>query len=68
MAQAGDWNRVLSALKVGDEVELMFESRGEKKAARVTVEKDSRLTIVPLERRAPKQEAMRAAWLGSRVK
>jgi predicted metalloprotease with PDZ domain len=68
IAQVGDWNTVLSALKVGDQVELVFESRGEKKTARVTVEKDPRLTIAPMKQRAPAQDATRAAWLGSRVK
>ena len=46
IAQAGDWERVLSTLTPGTEVELVFESRGEKKTARVTAEKNDRLEVV----------------------
>ena len=66
--QAGDWERVLSTLTPGTEVELTFESRGEKKTARVTAEKNDRLEVVPSPDRTPQQEAIRTAWLGTRVK
>jgi predicted metalloprotease with PDZ domain len=68
IAQPGDWERVLSALTPGTDVDLVFESRGEKKSARVTVDKGDRLEVVPMPERTPQQEALRAAWLGSRVK
>ena len=68
IAQAGDWERVVSTLTPGTDVELTFESRGEKKTARVTPEKNDRIEVVPSAGRTPKQEAFRAAWLGSRVK
>ena len=67
IAQLGDWNKVVSSLKVGDQVELVFESRGERKTARLTVGKDPRLVIAPATQRTPAQEALRAAWLGSRI-
>jgi predicted metalloprotease with PDZ domain len=68
IAQAGDWERVLSALTPGTEVDLVFESRGEKKTARVTVEKNDRLDVVPLPERTPQQETLRAGWLASKVR
>ena len=68
IAQAGDWERVVSALTPGTEVELTFESRGEKKTMPVTPEKNDRMEVVPSADRTPKQEAFRASWLGSKVK
>ena len=68
IAQAGDWERVLSTLTPGTEAELVFESRGEKKTARVTVQKNDRFETVPTPERTPQQDAMRAGWLGSRAK
>ena len=68
IAQAGDWERVVAALTPGAEVELTFESRGEKKTARVTPVKNDRIEVVPNAEVTPKQEALRAAWLGSKVK
>jgi predicted metalloprotease with PDZ domain len=68
IAQAGDWERVASALTPGTEVELTFESRGEKKTVRVTPEKNDRVEVVPSAERTPKQEALRAGWLGSRAR
>ena len=67
MTQAGDWERVLSTLTPGTEVELVFESRGEKKTARVSVQKNDRLETVPSPDRTPQQEAIRTAWLGSKA-
>ncbi|BCS31101.1 hypothetical protein TBR22_A03010 [Luteitalea sp. TBR-22] len=66
IAQAGDWERVLSTLTPGTEVELVFESRGEKKTAKVVVEKNDRLEIVPMDARTPQQEALRSGWLSSK--
>ncbi len=54
--------------RAGAEVDLVFESRGEKKTARVTVEKNDRLEVVPMAERTPQQEALRAAWLSSKVR
>jgi S1-C subfamily serine protease len=68
IAQPGDWERVLSTLTPGTEIELVFESRSEKKTARVVVEKNDRLEIVPMTTRTPQQEALRLAWLSSRAK
>ena len=68
IAQAGDWERVLSTVTPGTEIELTFESRGEKKTARVTAAKNGRLEVVPSAERTPQQEAIRAGWLGTRVK
>ena len=68
IAQAGDWERVLSTLTPGTEVELTFESRGEKKTVRVTAGKNDRIEVVPSPDRTPQQEAIRTAWLGSHVK
>jgi predicted metalloprotease with PDZ domain len=68
IAQAGDWERVLSAITPGTEVEMTFESRGEKKTARVTTEKNDRFEVVPSPDRTPQQEAIGKAWLGTRVK
>ncbi len=66
--QVQDWNAVVATLTVGNEVELVFESRGERKSARVTVEADPRVTIVPAAARTPKQAAVRDGWLASRVR
>ena len=68
VTQAGDWERILSTLTPGTEVELVFESRGEKKTARVTVQGNDRVEAVPMSERTPQQEALRAGWLASRVK
>jgi predicted metalloprotease with PDZ domain len=65
IAQPGDWERVLSTLTPGTDVELVFESRAEKKTARVTVGKNDRLEIVPMPTRSPEQDAIRTGWLGS---
>ncbi len=66
IAQPGDWQKALAALKPGDSVEFVFESRGERKSARVTVETDPRLTIVPMTQPTPAQLALREGWLSSR--
>lgn len=68
IAQAGDWERVLSSITPGTEVELTFESRGEKKAVRVTAGKNDGIEVVPSPDQTPQQEAIRTAWLGSHVK
>jgi predicted metalloprotease with PDZ domain len=68
IAQVGDWERVVSTLTPGSEVELTFESRGEKKSTRVAPEKNGRIEVVPSAERTPQREAFRAAWLGSKVK
>ena len=68
MAQDGDWERVLSTLAPGTDVEMVFESRGEKKTARVTVAKSDRVEVTPNPDRTPQQEALRVGWLGTRVK
>ena len=68
IAQAGDWERVLSTLTPGTEVELTFESRGEKKTSRVSVEKNDRIEVVPTPDATPQQIAMRTAWLSSKVR
>ena len=67
IAQAGDWERVLSHADAGHRVELVFESRGEKKTARVTVGKNDWLETVPMPTRTPEQDAIRSAWLESKV-
>jgi predicted metalloprotease with PDZ domain len=68
IAQPGDWERVLSTLTPGTVVELVFESRAEKKTARVTVGSSDRLEVAPLPARTPEQDALRAGWLASRAK
>lgn len=67
IAQAGDWERVIATLAPGSEVELAFESRGEKKTRRITVAKSDRLEVVPTPNRTPQQDAIRTAWLGSQT-
>ncbi len=66
IGKPGDWERVVSTLTVGDEVELVFESRGERQVARVTVQANPRLTLRPLSQPTPRQLAQRDAWLRSR--
>lgn len=68
IAQPEAWESTVAALTVGATVDLVFESRGETKTAKVTVEQDPRLAIVPMSQRTPEQEALRAGWLSSRVK
>lgn len=68
LAQPEDWEKAVAALTVGATADLVFESRGETKTARLTVEKDPRLTITPMAQRTPEQEALRAGWLGSRLR
>jgi predicted metalloprotease with PDZ domain len=66
IAQAGDWERVVSSLTPGAEVELVFESRGEKKTARIPVEPSPRLEIAAAPNPTPEQVALRDGWLGSK--
>jgi predicted metalloprotease with PDZ domain len=68
LTQDGDWERVLSTLTPGTEVELVFESRGERKAARVVVAKSDRIDVVPSPGPTPQQQALRGDWLGTRAK
>lgn len=68
VSQPGDWERILGTLTPGTSVALVFESRGAQKTATVTVGANDRLEIVPMADATPQQEALRAAWLGSRVK
>ncbi len=66
LAQPGDWERVVSALTPGADVDLVFESRGERKTVRVVAARDERFEAVPMPDRTPQQEALRAAWLASK--
>lgn len=67
LAQPEDWDKVVGTLTVGATVDLVFESRGETKTAKVAVEQDPRLLVAPMTQRTPAQEALRAGWLSSRV-
>lgn len=67
LGDAAAWERVVSGLKVGDEVDLVFESRGQKKTARVTVQRDPRFVVTPAQNPTPAQLERRAAWLGSKA-
>src|SRR5690606_16617388 len=68
----GDWDAVVRAAKPGQTLELVFVSRGTERRARLTVESDPRLDLVPVESTGrtltARQRAFREAWLGSRVR
>ncbi|MGI8672869.1 MAG: M61 family metallopeptidase [Luteitalea sp.] len=68
IAQPGDWERVLSTLAAGAEADLVFESRGEKKTARVEVQANDQLEVVPMPQRTSQQERFRAVWFSSMVR
>ncbi|HTV03274.1 MAG TPA: hypothetical protein VMF13_22180 [Luteitalea sp.] len=68
LAQPGDWSRIASGLAPGSQVEVVFESRGEKKTARLAVAKDARLALTPMAQATPEQLALRDGWLRSRTK
>jgi predicted metalloprotease with PDZ domain len=67
-----DWDAVARAAKPGQQLELVFVSRGTERRAQVSVTGDPRLDLVPVESAGgpltPGQRAFREAWLGSRVK
>ena len=68
LAQPADWDKVVATLTPGSEVEVVFESRGEKRTSRLAVERDPRLTVVAMPQATPAQLALREGWLKSRVR
>jgi predicted metalloprotease with PDZ domain len=66
LAKPEDWARTAAGLAPGSEVDLVFESRGQRRTARVTVVKDPRLSIVAVAQPTPEQLALRDGWLKSR--
>lgn len=66
-----DWQAVTATATVGQTVEVRFIQRGRERTARMRVDSDPRLEIVPLEAAGATpttaQRAFRAGWLGSGV-
>ena len=72
IASQADWDAVIAAATPGDQLELVFQSRGVDKRVQVTVATDPRYDLVPVESTggtpSDAQRAFRDAWLGSRVR
>ena len=66
IARPEDWARTAAGLAPGSQVDLVFESRGQRRTARVTVAKDPRVSIAAMAQPTPRQLALRDGWLKSR--
>jgi predicted metalloprotease with PDZ domain len=72
MTSAADVQTVLQGKKPGDRVAITWESRGQTRTATMTLAERDQLEIVPYESAGmavtDEMKALRAAWLGSKVR
>jgi predicted metalloprotease with PDZ domain len=68
----GDVGAILAARHIGDQIEIVFESRGQRVEGRVDLTSDPRLEVVTFEEAGREVtasiRAFRSDWLGSKVK
>jgi predicted metalloprotease with PDZ domain len=68
----GDVGAILAARHIGDQIEIVFESRGQRVEGRVDLTSDPRLEVVTFEEAGREVtasiRAFRSDWLASKVK
>jgi predicted metalloprotease with PDZ domain len=71
VASDSAWRESLASRKPGETVDLVFEERGQRRTASVTIAADPELEAVTFEsvgqQLTDAERAFRAAWLGSRA-